>query len=183
MNKIYKTIWNRVTKCISVVSELAKSHGDGGSIVSEPKKKVVLGLATIGMVFPGSYAMASSFLWDYFVHNGNEKGVLTISSDGYRTEGSSSWVKGSLLGNDDILIGSESAGISGNVTVNGTDATIAAVYGGYRYGNYMSDDHVKGNAVAFKDGTVGIGDINNIFNEIAFHDDGTTSVDYSLFEY
>ena len=52
MNKIYKTVWNKAKRCLSVVSELAKSHSGGGTVVKTTVRKAFLLTTFMAMLAP-----------------------------------------------------------------------------------------------------------------------------------
>jgi hypothetical protein len=67
MNKIYKTVWNKAKRCLSVVSELAKSHSGTGTVVKTTSDATVNDGAKVrrGRILPALHkaGQLSDSLW------------------------------------------------------------------------------------------------------------------------
>ena len=118
MNKIYKTIWNKAKRCLSVVSELAKSHGGSGTIVKTTAKKAFLLMSFTAMLAPQVYAT------EYVVNAGQTSGSITLRyGDTQKVYGTANGTKVNISG--DIGAGSlpiqyvYAGGVANNTTVNG----------------------------------------------------------------
>ena len=121
MNRIYKTIWNKTKRCLSVVSELAKSHSGGGTVVKTTTKKAFLLMSFAAMLAP--QVMPSAYATEYIVSAG------TTHSNQYLDFGDSEKVYGTAY--------STLVNLSGNV--HASSAPVQHVYnGGIARGTYVN---------------------------------------------